>query len=124
MIRITIPLLSAGLLAGCLVSGPAQGYTWTLKAPATALHAPHSRLHFTVETSPPDGRSIEAVPYVWTVDWVGLRGVEHNGHSFRDQSILVKGEPGTAVLRILACDPTDRLVEVARAQVQVTWPQP
>jgi len=64
------------------------------------------------------------VPYIWAVDWPGLRGVEHQGRSFREERILVKGEPGTAVLRILASDGGDRLVEVARAEIQVTASEP
>jgi len=117
-------ILSALLLTGCLVTGPAAPYRWTLRAPASVVHALHSRLHFTVETATTDGRTVDAVPYVWAVDWAGLRGVEHQGRSFREEHILVKGEPGVAVLRILASDGGDRLVEVARAEIQVTSPQP
>jgi len=124
MIKLLISILMTGLLAGCLVCTPAENYTWTLKAPSAVVHAPHSRLHFTVQTSTPDGRNVEGVPFIWSVDWAGLRGVEHEGHSFRDQGILVKGEPGTAVLRIFASDRYARLMEVARANVQVRWPQP
>jgi hypothetical protein len=122
--RLTSTILSALLLAGCLVTGPAAPYRWTLRAPASVVHAPHSRLQFTVETATADGRPVDAVSYVWAVDWVGLRGVEHQGRSFREERILVKGEPGTAVLRILASDGGDRLVEVARAEVQITGSQP
>lgn len=117
-------ILSAMLLAGCLVSGPAEGYRWTLRAPVEVVHLPHSRLRFKVETSTPDGRPVEGMPYIWYVDWVGVHGVEHQGRSFYEESILVKGGPGTAMLRILAHDRYDQLVEVARAAIQVSWPEP
>ncbi len=117
-------ILSALLLTGCLVTGPAAPYRWTLRAPASVVHAPHSRLHFTVETTTADGRAVDAVPYVWAVDWAGLRGAEHQGRSFREEHLLVKGELGVAALRILASDGGDRLVEVARAEILVRAPQP
>lgn len=124
MARMLPRILPAVLFAGCLVSGPAEGFKWTVRAPSEVVHAPHSRLHFTVETSTSDGKAVQGVPYVWYVDWVGLRGVEHQGRSFLQESILVKGGPGTAVLRILAHDPYDRPVEVAQAPIRVIWPQP
>ena len=122
--RLRPTILFTILLSGCLVTGPAAPYQWTLRAPASVVHAPHSHLHFTVETTTTDGRAVDAVPYMWAVDWVGLHGVEHQGRSFREERILVKGESGTAVLRILASDGGDRIVEVARTEIQVTGPQP
>lgn len=124
MIKSLLGLLGALLLGGCHLCAMAEDYKWTLKAPPAVVLAPHSRLHFSVETTAADGRPIAEVPYVWTIDWVGLRGVEHGGRSFREESNLVKGEPGPAVLRVLACDRYDRLIEVAQATVQVSWPQP
>jgi len=118
------PILSTALLAGCLVTGPASGTTWTLRAPGSVVHAPHSRLRFTVETLASDGRPVDGVHYIWSVDWVGLHGAEHQGRSFREESILVKGEPGAAVLRIFAHDGGGGLVEVARSSVLVTRPEP
>ena len=106
------------------MTGQAAPYRWTVNAPDSVVHASHSRLHFTVETSTADGRSVDNVPYVWAVDWAGRHGVEHQGRSFQEEKILVKGEPGFAVLRILASDGGDRLVEVARATIRVTGPQP
>lgn len=122
--RLRPAILSTLLLAGCLVTGPAAPYRWTLRVPASVVRAPHSHLRFTVETTTPDGRTVDAVPYVWAVDWVGLHGVEHQGRSFREEHLLVKGESGVAVLRILASDGGDRLVEVTRAEIQVTNAQP
>ena len=117
-------ILAALLLTGCHVTASAAPYRWSLRAPPSVVLGAHSRLHFTVETAAADGRAVEDVPYIWAVDWVGLHGVEHQGRSFREERILVKGEPGIAVLRILASDGGDRLVEVARTSIQVTQPLP
>src|SRR5579862_886549 len=103
--------LFALMLAGCHVAAPAEGYRWILKAPAKVDDAPHSKLRFVVETSTFDGRTVEGVPYIWIVDWVGVHGVEHQGTSFREESIRVKGDAGVASLRILAVGRYDRLVE-------------
>lgn len=124
MRKLAPALLATMLLAGCLVAGPVAPYQWTLRAPASVVQAPHSKLHFTVETRTSDGSLVDDAPYVWIVDWVGIHGVEHQGRSFREERIHVKGEAGPAVLRILAHDGRDQLVEVARATILVTAPQP
>lgn len=117
-------LLGIGLLAGCHVAATAEDYTWTVKAPSTVTHAPHSRLYFSVETSGADGRHASGVPYIWTVDWVGVHGLSHNGISDRQEEILVKGSNGTALLRILAIDRQNQIREVARASIEVLAPTP
>ena len=81
--------------------------------------APHRRLSFSVETTTPGGAIEQGVPYIWVVDWVGVQGVEHQGRSYREESIRVKGGAGTARLRILAIDRGERLVEVASIPVEI-----
>jgi len=116
--------LAIVLLAGCHVAATAEDYTWVLKAPSTVPHAPHSRLTFSVEASGADGRHVSGIPFVWMVDWVGVRGLNHNGISDRQEEILVKGTTGTAVLRILAIDRQNQMKEVARSTVEVVAPTP
>ena len=120
--RPCIAFLFAMGLSGCHVASYADGYRWTVKAPAKVEDAPHSKLHFVVETTSPSGAAAEGVEYVWFVDWVGVHGVEHQGSSYREESIRVKGGPGVAWLRILAVDRYGRLVEVAKASFEVNQP--
>lgn len=112
------------LLTGCHVASTAEEYRWSLKSPPTVTAAPKSRLSFSVETTTPGGRAEEGVPYIWVVDWVGVHGVQHQGRSSREESIRVKGGAGTALIRILAFDREDRLLEVARAPVEIQLSQP
>ena len=84
-----------------------------------------NKLVFTVETHTHDGAIIQDVPYVWRVDWIGVQGTRHQGHSYIPEKITAKGSPGTATLRILAYDMHESLVEVASATVEVLpAPQP
>jgi hypothetical protein len=118
--RIILSTVVVALLAGCQVAATAEDYHWTVKAPAKVVMEPHSRLQFVVEANTSAGTPVRGVPYIWTVDWVGIQGVRHQGWSFEEESLRVKGAPGTAVLRILAYDRWDRIVEVARASFEVT----
>jgi hypothetical protein len=122
--RTGLSFLLAMALSGCHFAADADGYRWTLKAPSKVEGAPHGRLFFTVETTTPRGTAIGGVPYIWIVDWVGLHGVEHQGDSYREENIRVKGGAGTAWLRILAMGRYDRLVEVAKVPVEVSPVQP
>ena len=114
--RALLTLATLTLLAGCKVAALAGDYRWKVHAPASV--AGESRLHFTVETHQ-DGSPVHGVPYVWRVQWVGVDGIRHQGHSFDPESIRVKGAPGTATVQILAVEYGDRLVEVARASFEV-----
>jgi hypothetical protein len=112
-------ILLVTALSGCHVAATAGEYRWTVKAPAKVEDAPHSKLHFTVETTTPSGAAVDGVPYIYVIDWVGVHGVEHQGHSYREEAIRVKGGTGVAWLRILAVDRYERLVEVARSSFEV-----
>ena len=114
--------LALTLVAGCYVAATAEEYRWTVKAPSKV--ALDSKLHFTAESRTADGASVPDAPFVWRVDWVGVKGVRHQGRSFFEERILVKGESGTAVLRIFAVDHVGHLVEVAHATFDVTVSQP
>jgi len=116
--------LLALLVAGCHVATSAEAYRWTVKSPATVGAAPHRRLAFSVETTTPGGAIEQGVPYIWVVDWIGVQGVEHQGRSYREESIRVKGGAGTARLRIFAIDRGERLIEVAQASVEIPPAQP
>lgn len=121
-VLIAASVLGLALVAGCFVAATAEEYRWKIKAPAkTPLGA---KLHFTVEAATPDGTAAIDVPYVWRVDWVGVNGIRHQGRSFRPERIEVKGEPGMAILRILAADLHGRTVEVAHAMFEVTPDRP
>ena len=122
--RTFLSTLVLASLGACHVSAPAGNYTWSVQAPENAVHAPHSKLKFVVETKAADGKPVTGVPFVWVVDWVGLHGTEHNGDSFAEESILVKGGAGMAYLRILALDPNGRLIEVVSKTFNVSYPQP
>jgi hypothetical protein len=114
-------VLALTLVAGCYVAATTEEYRWSVKAPTkVSLEA---KLHFTVEATTLNGTPIADVPYVWRVDWVGVKGIRHQGRSSGEERIVVKGEPGTAVLRILALDRSHHLVEVARATLDVTASQ-
>ena len=120
--RTLLGIALIGMLAGCKVAAVSEDYRWKVKAPAQVSMAPQSRLHFVVEARA-QGRLVAEVPYVWVVEWVGLHGVRHQGWSSREERILVKGDPGTAHLRILALDRYHEMVEVASASFEVT-PEP
>jgi hypothetical protein len=122
--RPCLSVLIALALSGCHMASSAEGVRWTVKAPSKVDNAPHSKLRFVVETTTPSGAAVEGVAYIWIVDWVGVHGVEHQGYSFREEELRVKGGPGVASLRILAVDHYDRLVEVAKASVEVNVVQP
>jgi hypothetical protein len=115
--------LALALLAGCYTAAPAGDHVWTIKAPKSV--ALENKLVFSVETHTRDGAILENVPYVWRVDWAGVQGTRHQGHSFVPEKITAKGSPGIATLRIFGHDPYGELVEVASANVDVTAaPQP
>lgn len=118
MKRLLATPILALLLAGCTTAAPAGDQRWAVKAPKSV--ALENKLVFSVETHGPDGAPVHEVPYVWRVDWVGVRGTRHQGHSFIPEKITAKGSPGVATLRILAVDPHGTLVEVASAAVEVT----
>ena len=117
-VLITASLLGLCLAAGCLVAATTEEYRWSVHAPSKV--SMDGRLQFTVEARASDGTPVVDVPYVWRVDWAGVHGIRHQGRSSDPERILVKGEPGTAVLHILAFDRSHHLVEVASATVQVT----
>ena len=113
--RALLGLAILALLAGCKVAAMAGEFRWKVHAPASVTE--ESRLHFTVETHR-DGSPVAGVPYVWKVQWVGVEGIRHQGHSFDGEWIRVKGAPGRATVLILAVQ-GDHLVEVARASFEV-----
>jgi len=117
-IFLTASALALTLVAGCLVAATTEEYRWTVKAPSKVPM--DGKLHFTAEARSMSGTPVMEVPFVWKVDWVGVHGIRHQGSSYNEERIQVKGGPGTAVLRILAFDPAHRLVEVARATFEVT----
>ena len=110
--------LSLAILAGCYTAAPVGEHVWTVKVPKSV--ALENKLIFTVEAHTPGGTPEHEVPYVWRVDWVGVQGSRHQGHSFVPEKITAKGSPGTATVRILAHDLYGSLVEVASATVEVT----
>ncbi|HZE96106.1 MAG TPA: hypothetical protein VE981_03695 [Planctomycetota bacterium] len=111
--------LLASLASGCRTWGTVDGYKWSVLVPSTVTHGPGDKLTFTVETTTPSGEKVEGISYIWIVEWVNLHGWNHKGSSFSEQSISVKGSPGTAYVRIYAYDREDKLVEVAKAPFQV-----
>jgi hypothetical protein len=117
-IFLTTTALALTLVAGCYVAATTEEYRWSVRAPSKV--SIDSKLHFSVEARGKDGTPVADVPYVWRVDWVGVKGIRHQGRSFDEEHLLVKGEPGTAALHILAFDPGGHLVEVARIAVEVT----
>lgn len=110
--------------AGCKVAATAEDYRWTVSAPSQVVDAPRSKLRFVVHAQAADGRPAAEVPYMWVVDWVGVHGIRHQGWSGREEHLQVKGEPGTAVLRILVFNHAHDIVEVAQASFQVTAGEP
>lgn len=117
------PALVLAFLAGCYTAVPAGEHRWTIKAPQSV--ALENKLVFTVETQTHGGAVVQDVPYVWRVDWVGVQGSRHQGHSYIPEKITAKGSPGIATLRVFAYDLHGALVEVASATVDVTAaPQP
>jgi hypothetical protein len=114
-----IGVLVVALLAGCKSAAPAANYQWTIKAPPQVTLGAHSKLKFNVETRSMDGQLVADVPYRWVVEWVGVHGVEHQGHSSREQELSVKGGPGMGSIRILAAQGEDKKIEVARATFDV-----
>jgi len=116
-IFLLISALALSLVAGCYVAATTDAYRWEVHAPAQV--SMDGRLHFTAEARMPDGTPAMDVPYVWRVEWVGVQGIRHQGRSSVPERIQVKGEPGKALLQILAFDRSHHLVEVARATIDV-----
>jgi len=108
-------------LAGCKVAATGGDYRWSVKAPAQVVE--ESRLQFAVEATAKDGTPVLGVPYVWLVDWVGVHGVKHQGHTGEAESIRVKGGSGRAILRVLAMEGAG-MVEVASHSFGVLGGQP
>ena len=102
------------LPAGCRTWATAEGTHWTVQAPSKVPHNPNDKLVFTVEATNAESQRVEGVSYVYQVEWVNVHGSNHKGRSFEQQSITVKGSPGTAYLRIYAYDKDQKLVEVAK----------
>ena len=120
--RTFLGLSLMALLASCTSAAKAKDHVWSVKAPPRV--EAESKLHFTVETTTSSGTPERDIPYVWKVDWVGIDGSHHNGRSYVEQSIRVKGSPGRAKLRILAKDAADELTEVASAMIEVVGHAP
>jgi hypothetical protein len=121
-VRTFATLAMVTMLAGCKVAATAEEYVWTIKAPTQVQL--DSKLMFVVETHASAGRPVMDVPFVWKIEWAGLDGIRHQGRSFREEWIRVKGDPGTAVVRIFAVGLDDQLIEVTRASVRVVGPTP
>jgi len=118
--RMLLGLAAVALTAGCKTAAPAANYQWSVKAPSQVTLGSKSKLKFVVETRTPDGQGVADIPYLWVVEWVGLHGMEHQGYSSREEDITVKGGPGKATVRVLASHGEDKMVEVARAEFEVT----
>ena len=114
--RAFLILATLTLLSSCKVAAPAEEFRWKVEAPASVNE--EGRLHFTVETRQ-NGTPVHGVPYVWKVHWVGVEGIRHQGYSFDNETIRVKGAPGKATVQILAIQ-GNHLVEVAHASFEVT----
>jgi hypothetical protein len=106
------------LVSGCKSAAKGVDYRWSVKAPAQVPLGSGSKLRFTVETRTADGQVVGEVPYRWVVEWVGVHGSQHQGYSMREEEISAKGGPGTAQIRILAYDQSNKVVEVARASFE------
>jgi hypothetical protein len=112
----TAILAAAALAAGCRApAGKRDDHAWSVRLPRT-LFCRGERLAFTVETRGADGAARRGVGYAWSVDWPGLPGAMHRGVSFAEESIRVKGLPGTGFLRIYAEDAAGRRVQVLRQE--------
>jgi hypothetical protein len=110
------------LLASCQSAAKAKDYLWTIKSPPRV--EAESKLRFTVETTTAAGTQAREVPFIWKVDWVGIDGSHHQGYSYKEQSIRVKGAPGKATLRVFAEDSAGERVEVANSTIDVVGPPP
>jgi len=115
--RALLGLSLMALLASCQSAAKAKDYTWTIKAPPSI--EVESKLRFTVETKTASGEQPRDIPFIWKVDWVGIDGSHHQGYSYKEQSIRVKGAPGKAKLRVFANDPAGEQVEVAGTVIEV-----
>jgi hypothetical protein len=74
---------------------------------------------FTVNIKDASGQPLKKVEYQYKLDWVGVEGSTHKGKSGVLEKIRVKGNPGTATLRILGYDAQDVFGEVAKFEFQV-----
>ena len=120
--RALLGLSLIALLASCQPAVKARDHVWTVKAPPKVEL--DSRLRFTVESRTAGGEAIGAVPFLWTVEWVGAKEPQYPGASFREQAIDAKGDPGKAIVRVFTRDGDDPQVEVTRVSVEVIAPPP
>ena len=110
------------VLASCGPVAAPKDHVWTVKTPP--MVELDSTLRFTVETRTAAGEAIGAIPFVWTVEWVGAQEPVYPGSTFRDLAIRSKGSPGTATVKVFVRDDANQPVEVARSSVQVLGPTP
>ncbi len=103
--------------AGCKSWAKAQDYTWNVVAPKKVDRG--ADLVFRVELQSKDGRPTDDLSFWWQVDWAGLKGIQHKGKSFTDHNIRVKGDPGTATLRVFGQDEAGNWVQVAKVPIEV-----
>jgi hypothetical protein len=110
------------VLASCGPVAAPKDHVWTVKTPP--MVELDSTLRFTVETRTAAGEAIGAIPFVWTVEWVGAQEPVYPGSTFRDLAIRAKGSPGTATVMVFLREGGKSQVEVARSTVQVLPPPP
>lgn len=106
------------IVPGCKVRWHAEQYTWSVSAPKSVARGEH--LEFRVETAANSGARAHGIAYYWAIDWVGLRASLHeSGRTPNSHRIRVKGDAGTAQIRIMSYDSNGHLIEVAKQPFQV-----
>ena len=112
-------LILAGSLCGCTnFSAREADHRFKLNAPDRIQHG--DLLTFSVEMTTVSGEQVsEETTYGWILDWPDVKGMMRMGRAYEELHQEARCSPGTAVLRIYAKNPSNRIVQVLRKEIQV-----
>jgi hypothetical protein len=109
---------AAALLALTACKDWAQVGVQTLTISAPTSVSRHGEFFFTVTAKDVEGHQTGAA-FRWSIEWVGVEGSTHKGYTNNSEKIRVKGNPGTATLRILGYDAQGNWGEIGKHVFQV-----
>jgi hypothetical protein len=113
-----VVMVAAALLALTACKDWAQIGVHTLTISAPEMVNRNGEFYFTVTAKDAEGHPTSA-SFQWSIEWVGVEGSKHKGMTGASEKIRVKGNPGTATLRILGYDAQGNWGEIAKHVFQI-----